>query len=52
MALITRQGKGSKLSIEDMDGNLQHLDSQASKWENKTITTPATKAALAIELFG
>jgi hypothetical protein len=30
--------------------NLKHLDSQASKWENKTITTPATKAALAIVL--
>ena len=50
MTLITRQAKGSKLSFEEMDGNLKHLDSQASKWENKTITTPATKAALAIVL--
>jgi hypothetical protein len=27
MSLITRQGKGSKLTIEEMDGNLEYLES-------------------------
>ncbi len=34
MSLITRQGKGSKLTIQEMDGNLNYLDSVASTQEN------------------
>jgi hypothetical protein len=28
MSLITRQGKGSKLTIQEMDGNLEYLDNK------------------------
>jgi hypothetical protein len=30
MPLITRQGKGSKLTIQEMDGNLEYLDSKST----------------------
>ena len=29
MSLITRQGKGSKLTIQEMDGNLEFLNEQS-----------------------
>lgn len=34
MKLTKRLTKGSKLSIEEMDENLDYLNAQASVWEN------------------
>jgi hypothetical protein len=39
MTLITRQGKGSRLSIEEMDGNLTYLE-QLTQSGFKKITIP------------
>jgi hypothetical protein len=30
MSLVTRQGKGSKLTIQEMDGNLTYLDQKVA----------------------
>lgn len=45
MALITRQGKGSKLTIQEMDGNLEYLQSLSAT----TVVTdyPETSPELA-----
>jgi hypothetical protein len=39
MSLITRQGKGSKLTIQEMDGNLTYLESLTQSGFKK-ITIP------------
>jgi hypothetical protein len=39
MSLVTRQGKGSKLTIQEMDGNLTYLESLTQSGFKK-ITIP------------
>ena len=44
MGLVTREGKGSKLTIQEMDGNLTYLDNivgvkDSNKYESLAVTT-------------
>ena len=44
MGLVTREGKGSKLTIQEMDGNLIYLDNivgvkDSNKYESLAVTT-------------
>jgi hypothetical protein len=39
MALVTRQGKGSKLTVQEMDGNLTYLE-QLAQQGGETFTDP------------
>ena len=46
MSLITRQGKGSKLTIQEMDGNLEYLEGLAQGGSIPVETTYPTTDAL------
>jgi hypothetical protein len=39
MSLVTRQGKGSKLTVQEMDGNLEYLE-QLAQQGGETFTDP------------
>jgi hypothetical protein len=52
MALITRQGKGSKLTSAEMDGNLEYLESMGRPYKVYTalLTQSGTNAPVATVL--
>ncbi len=47
MALVTRQGKGSKLTISEMDGNMTYLENLANFSQQFQTKTPAIAGDIA-----
>jgi hypothetical protein len=50
MSLVTRTGKGSKLTISEMDGNLTYLEGLALSGANQDIVIIYTKTGLTYQL--